>query len=58
MLRLLTGVETFYDGGGVYQVPPAEHADQVRVQVGDGDPSYPMHSEMNQKKRNLLLCYI
>ncbi len=41
---ILTGVYTFYDGGGVYQVTPTEHTHQVRVEISNRQADRAAHT--------------
>lgn len=41
--RLAEGVQALDDGRRVDEVPAAQHAHEVRVQLGDFDPGRPVH---------------
>lgn len=43
-------METFDDGGRVDEVSPAQHAHEVRVELGDLYPGRPMHVERREQQ--------
>lgn len=47
---ILTGVKTFDDGRGVDVVPPAKHADQMWVELGDFDSRCSVHGRSEGRR--------
>ena len=43
MMKLLTRMKTFLDGGGVDEISAAQHAHQVRVQVAQAHSERRLH---------------
>lgn len=51
-------METFDDGGRVDEVSPAQHAHEVRVELGDLYPGRPMHVERREQQSCVEKKYI